>query len=256
MSSLFRVSWSSVLALVLASSCATVLPMQPASVLPKGALRVGGQVTVAPLCGLSRNFGQDCGSRDGALDLPEVRLGARRGLGDDADFGFSFAVLGSLQSFRPLRLGLTLDGKREWWSRASSPGNRQIVSSNLGAQASAAFGDGNPGSRTMADFDGVASIQFGQQTDRFEFVVSVRYVHRFRLAEIGAPLAPPLQQAPWTQVALGVFRRSPGSWGVQLGYFAPLNRLSTGALQVSYSLEFDVLSAILPQQTGINAKTL
>ncbi len=231
----------------LVSACATVVPMQPASVLPEGQLRIGGQMTLSPLCGFSRNFAQDCAVGDNGLNLPELRFNARRGMGKQSDIGFSLQGLGAIQSPRPLQLGLTLDGKHELFSRSLGNGRRQILSGNFALHSAFAIGDGKPGSRTRFELDAAIPLQFGHQTERFEWVVSVRYLHRFRFTDLGSPLAPPVSDAAWFQVALGLFRRSPGSWGVQVGYLAPAAQWSAGALQIGYSLDFDVSTAPMKQ---------
>ncbi len=236
-----------VLSICILSNCATVLPMQPASVLPEGQLRMGGQVTVAPLCGLTRNYGQDCAAGDNGLPLPEFRFNARRGMGKQSDVGFSVQLAPWIQSARPVQLGLTLDGKHEIWSRSLGDGRRQIVSANFGIQGSTRIGNGKPGSRTEFQLDGVIPVQFGHQTERFEWVVSLGYLHRFRFESIDAPLPPPVTDAPWLQLSLGVFRRSPGSWSLQVGYLTPAAQPLAGSLQIGYALHFDVgAAAALP----------
>src|SRR3712207_8653236 len=52
--------------------------MQPASTLPEGATRVGGQLGFSPWCGVSGDLALGCAHNAGGTPLPELRVNADR----------------------------------------------------------------------------------------------------------------------------------------------------------------------------------
>jgi len=171
------------LALVLGlSGCATVLPMQPASVLSEGQWRVEGQAAISPWCGVSGNLSTGCAYNPGGTPLPEARVSARRGLGGAAEVGASahwsgYAPPGSGDGVSQ-RFGLLLQGRQEVWSREVSAGNRQMLS--VGGAVGADLVSIRPDVRRLgAEGLLVLPVYFGHQTHAFEWVGRVAFVERF-----------------------------------------------------------------------------
>lgn len=220
--------WRGLPAALLLAGCVTPLPMQPASALPAGTWRLGGQVAFAPWCTLSANPIGNCAVEPANVPLPELRLDARAGAGNGLDVGLSGRAAGVLS--RGWQLGLLVDAKKELWSREFEPGRRQILS--LGPALGADFTTLTllPGRPTGVQWEGALPLYFGHQTAHFEWVVGARFVERlvpesaFRsgyanVEELG--------------VVAGVYARGPLPWGVQLGYEAPLSYLSSGVFTLS-----------------------
>ncbi len=221
--------------MVLLTSCATVTPMQTASVVDVGVLRVGGQVAFAGFCGdlptgvlgLTR-----CTEYPDGLPLPEVRVDARRGLLRRLDVGASLQLAPQLlASERAMQAGLTLDGKAELLHLERGPVTHIVSLGLLGGAAIA----GRFGLRPSAQVEGGVPLFYGLQLAGFEVVLSAAWSVRGFFFGNGVTL-PALSQR--LELRVGLFRR-PTSWGLQLGYLTDPANFTSGAPQVQFSWMWD-----------------
>jgi hypothetical protein len=144
--------------------CGTVVPMQTASVVEPGGLRVGGQAS-AGYC----DFGPPtfpCNIYSDGIPLPALRVDARRGVGRGSDLGGSLQLQGMIYApERPVQLDVTLDGKRELLRRGI-----QLMSMGV------LVGGGLAGRLGLAPWlqaqVGVP-LFYGVQTARHEYVASI-----------------------------------------------------------------------------------
>ena len=230
-----------VMVALVAAGCATVVPMQTASVVDKGRLRVGGQLSAAAYCGdlsgglllgLTR-----CTEYPDGIPLPELRANARYGLGSHFDVGLSAqAQRQVLAPERAFQFGLTSDVKGELL-RVEQGGLSHVVSTGLlgGAALSGRFG-----LPLWAQLEWGVPLFYGLQLERWEFVLGLSLSQRVLFSRLGleSPL-PPITSARGG-ITLGVFRRNPASWALQLSYVADPARFATGSLQLQFGWFFDL----------------
>jgi hypothetical protein len=225
---------------LLATSCATVVPMQTASVVGRGALRVGGALSASAYCGrlsdgvllgLAR-----CTEYPDGIPLPELRVNGRVGLGDGVDVGAS--VQGLLQLLAPERagqVGATIDVKGELL-RVEGHGVNHIVSMGLLGGGAVAGRFGLP---AWAQLEWGVPVFYGLQLDRWEFVLGASVSQRQLVS--GFAFARPLTfDSTRVGFTLGVFRRGPSAWAAQLGYLTDPARFTTGSTQVQFGWFWDV----------------
>lgn len=219
-----------------AAGCATVVPMQTASVVPDDRWRAGGQVSTATFCSLSDVT--QCHDYPDGLHLPELRLDVRRGLGASMDLGASVQVLPAvLSAERPLQVGLTLDAKRELLRRSTTAGNAHVLSAGLqlfGAMA------GRAQLAPWLQAELAIPLHYGFQTERFEWVAGLSLSRRSTWPSVGD------RRYPWSYDtwrvggSFGLYRRAPSGWAVQLGYLTRAERPSTGALLLQLGWLWDL----------------
>jgi hypothetical protein len=204
-------------------------------VVEPGAWRLGGQLTAAGFCNL-RDLTKCHDFPDGA-PLPELRLDARRGVGGSSDLAASLQVQGALFSpDLPLQVGLVAEGKRELLaSRAGSL--RHLLSA--GVLAGGAFG-GRFGLPPSAQLEAGVPVFYGLQTERYELVASGSLTVRGDFREIGASIPRRAPVVVRVGTSLGLYRRNPSGWAVQLGYLTRADALSAGALQLEVGLFWDL----------------
>ena len=222
---------------VLLAGCATVTPMQTASAVEAGHLRVGAQASTAGYCGsFDGPVPTDCTEYPDGLPLPELRINARHGLPQHSDVGLSLQIAGQLDApNRPLQSGLTFEGKRELWSSHSGP--RQILSV---AVLLAAAASGRLKLAPYLQYEWGVSLFYGVQTARFEWVAGVSVSRRTLFNQVGVPSALPVLESERVGVTLGLFRRAPAGWALQLGYLTDPARFGRGALQLQYGVFWDL----------------
>lgn len=221
-----RSRYSALAFLATGLGCATVVPIQTASVVPEDSWRVGGQLSAAAVCSPGDLF--SCHAPFDGIPLPEVQVGARRGLGAAADLGASLRLNGAvLAATRPLQIGLSLDGRRELLRRPSAEGRQHILS--LGLQLSGAVA-GRFGLSPQLQTELALPLHYGFQTPRFEWVVGASLSRRVTWAS-GADRVDPSALFSWrTGASFGLFRRVAPLWAVQLGVLAEPIRPQAGAL--------------------------
>jgi hypothetical protein len=221
------------LALFAVSGCTTVTPMQTASVVAPGALRVGGQLGTAGFCG---NLGDGAGGIFSCTDypdgvpLPELRANGRYGLGHAMDVGLSLEGQGTL--FAPqkaLQLGITVDVKKELLHVGP-----HIVSLGLLGGARGAGRFGLPLTTTV---EWAVPIFYGLQFEHVEVVVGAAAVDRL----VTEPTATGAFHTPRINLTLGIFKRNPAGVAFQLGWLVHPLDVTAGALQLQFGLFFDVL---------------
>lgn len=227
-------------ALVL-TGCATVVPMQTASVVEKGRVRVGGQLSAAGYCGSPAQgllLGMTrCMEYPDGIPLPELRANGRLGLGAGFDVGLSAQAQGQvLAPERVLQVGLTGDVKGELLRREAGPVTH-VVSTGLLAGAALSGRFGLP---LWGQVEWGVPAFYGLQLARFEFTFGVSVSQRLLVSRVGGPALLPPVESTRVGLSLGVFRRNPASWAVQLSWLADPARFSTGAIQLQFGWFFDL----------------
>ncbi len=197
--------------------------MQTASVVDDGTWRLGGQVSTAGYCGSFTGNPLDCSEYPDGIPIPEVRLDARRGIQGGADLGLSVQIATqALSPERPLQLGLALEAKHELVST-----EQHVLSIDvLGAAAFAA----RPKLAATAQAEWALTLLYGRKTARFEFVVGASLSQRIAFK------GPITERIGFT---LGMYRRAPAGWALQLGYVGQPSRFDVGAIQLQYGLFWD-----------------
>jgi len=227
-------------ALLVGAGCTTVVPLQTASVVPRGTLRAGGQVALSPWCGLSRDVANRCAFLPEGTPLPELRLQGRMGVAEATDVGVSLFASAQVPAGLgwQVRGGAYVDGKRELLSRELGAERRQVLSVAPGVGF--ALTPVSPRGEHAPDLELGLPVFFGHQSRGWEWVAGAQVLERFQWRP---ELADP--EARWrarTEVGLsaGAFSRGPAKTAYQLSYVAPVDRLSGGRLTFGFGLAFDV----------------
>jgi hypothetical protein len=220
------------------AGCATVVPLQAASVVPSQHLRVGGQLAFAAFCGNpAGGIGglANCSEYPDGIPFPELRVNGRYGLGHGADVGASVQFLGQLISpERAFQTGLTFDLKREMLHVETGPVSHVISFALLGGGALA----GRFGLPLWAQLEGGIPLFYGLQTSGFEVVLGGSLTTRLTFPKVGAQSYLPTYATNRLSVSLGLFRR-PSSWGLQLGYLVSPEFNRPGAIQLQFGWNFE-----------------
>lgn len=225
------------------TGCATVTPMQTASSVDDGTWRVGAQLSTAAYCGSFVEGPLVCSEYPDGVPIPELRVNGRRGLPHGTDIGLSFQLLGqALAPSRPIQLGLTLDGKRELLS-APLGSARQVLSVGLLLGGSVA---GRPTLRPFLQAEWGLHLLYGVQTARFEWVVGAAFSQRNVFNEVGGRPAVREVFSQRVGFTVGLFRRAPAGWALQLGYLADPARFAEGAIQLQYGVFWDLGPHVAP----------
>ena len=237
-----RAPWLPLLPLALLSGvgCATVVPLQTASVVPGGTWRVGGQVALSPWCSLSRDMAQRCAFLPQGTPLPEVRLQGRTGVAEAVDVGVSLFASAELPAGLPaaVRGGVYVDGKRELLSRGLGGERRQVLSvaPGVGFALSPVAPRGGP----APDVDLALPVLLGHQTEGWEWVAGAQVLERFQSRGESADPEQRLRARTEVGLTVGAFSRGPARTAYQLSYVAPVDRLADGRLTFGFGLAFDV----------------
>lgn len=211
--------------LLAAGGCTSFLPLQTASTVPVDSWQFSAQASGSPWCSFTSNP-DNCHVRPQALLIPELRLGARRGLLDGLDVGASVHGQVLTSDMRSsVDVGLLADVKKELWSRSLGEGRRQIVSVGLGAGINALTNETN----TVGQADAVLPVFFGHQTLGEEYFASVRAANRLTFGY--EPAAGPVDVVYFGTSVGMVWRRT--GIGVQLSYDAPVVLANRGAITIS-----------------------
>ena len=223
-------------ALLWLAGCATVTPMQTASSVEDGTWRVGAQLSAAGYCGSFVAGPLVCSEYPDGAPLPELRVNARRGLPHGTDVGLSLQVAGQvLAPTRPVQVGLTLEGKHELVSGALGQA-RQVLSLGLLLGGAVA---GRPTLRPYLQVEWGLELLYGIATARYEWVAGVAISERTAFNEVGGHPALPKLRTERLGFTVGVFRRAPAGWALQLGYLADPFRFDKGAIQIQYGVFWD-----------------
>jgi hypothetical protein len=218
-------------------SCAAVTPMQTASVVPTGQIRVGGQLSTAGFCGelavgvlgLTR-----CTEYPDGIPLPELRGGARLGVAPGVDVGGSIQLASQVLAVdRSLQLGFTADVKAQI-IRVSSGPLTHVVSAGLlgGAASSFRFGLSPWWQAELG-----VPLFYGIQLSDVELVAAVTMSQRITVQ--ASEVLPPTSTTR-LGLSLGVYRRNPTSWGLQLNYLTDPSRFAGGAIQLQFGWFWDI----------------
>lgn len=227
-----RASW---LLLVLAG-CTTVVPMQTASAVDRGRVRVGGQLSTSLFCGSIAGGGlgvTKCTDYPDGVPLPELRANARYGLGHGFDVGASLQAEGTLFApERPFQFGLTADLKGELL-RIPTRGPTHLVS--VGLLGGTAI-SGRLGLPLWPQLEWGVPLFYGLQFEHWEVVVSATASQRF----VKSPNLTPDTHSVRTGFTLGLFHRQPAGFAIQLGYATDPAQFSHGTFQLQVGLFFDL----------------
>jgi hypothetical protein len=219
------------------AGCASVVPMQTASVVPFESWRLGGQLGAAAFCSLDDVT--RCHDYPDGVPAPELRLDARRGMGNALDLGASLQVQAALLSAeRPIQLGLALDARRELgaWPAANGEG-AHVVSAGLQVGGAVA------GRLTLAPWlqaELAVPVHYGYRTARHEWVIGISGSTRALFPAVGSGRDLPLVHTWRMGASAGVFRRTQNGWALQLGFLTQPSRPSTGALLLQVGWFWDV----------------
>jgi hypothetical protein len=211
--------------------------MQTASAVSNGTWRVGAQLSSALYCGSFTAGPLTCTEYPDGAPLPELRVNARRGLPHDQDVGLSLQLAGQLFApNRPIEAGLTGEWKAELLSGRVGA-THQVLSLGLLAAGAVAGRVGLP-----PDLQGELGLNllYGIQTRRYEWVLGASLSERSLSYEVGGHPALSSQRTERLGFSVGVFRRSPAGWALQLGYLGDPSRYDRGAIQLQYGLFWDL----------------
>lgn len=224
------------LVFLVAAGCTTVLPMQTASAVDRGRLRVGGQLSTSVFCGALSQGGlgvTECTEYPDGIPLPELRANARYGLGHGFDVGASLQGEGTLFApERAFQFGLTVDLKGELL-RIATRGPTHILS--VGLLGGGAF-SGRFGLPLWPQVEWGVPLFYGLQFQHWEVVLSANASQRF----IQSPNLSPSTNTVRTGFTLGLFHRDPAGFAVQVGYATDPARFSDGTIQLQFGLFFDL----------------
>ncbi len=220
---------------LLLAGCATIVPMQTASVVERGRVRVGGQVSASMYCGAIGEGAlgiSSCNDFPDGVPIPELRANARVGLGQSFDLGVSLQGHGMVLSVeRAFQLGLTVDLKGELLHLTTS-GPTHILS--VGLLGGAAFA-GRFGLPLWPQVEWAVPIFYGLQFTQWELVLSANASHRFSFS----PNVTPSLDSVRTGFSIGLFHREPAGFAVQVGYSTDPASFRYGSFQLQVGLFFD-----------------
>ncbi len=221
---------------VLVTGCSTVLPAQTASTVAPGAYRLGAQVSATPWCGFS--FPPRCATLPNGVPVPEFRVSGRHGVSDGVDVGLSASasslLSGSLYSQQPagLRLGVTVDGKAEVWSRPAA-GGRHLLSVGGGA--------GFVSESSLAELQLSVPVWYGYQFGNGrELFAGPRYVHRTAFEDIDGDGRREALHMPSLGLSVGYASGGPVRFVSALEYFASTTYPGDGTFNLTAGVLWDV----------------
>lgn len=223
---------------VLVSGCASVTPLQMASVIAEGHTVVGGQVSASLFCGSVADGpvgALSCNQYPDGIPLPELRANVRRGVGWASDVGGSIQVLGQIGApEKVLQVGATLDVKRELLHVSSPSGLAHVLS--LGAVGGTAI-TGRLGLTPLGQVEWTVPLRYGLLTQHTEWVATVLMSQRYEFG--GRSEVRPFSSLR-VGASLGVFRKDPIGWGVQLGYLTDPAKFGFGSIQLQVGWQWDL----------------
>jgi hypothetical protein len=226
------------LLLLAASGCATITPMQTASVVDPGHLRLSGQLAGTGFCGDFRSGlvgAVSCSDYPDGFPIPEVRVNGRYGAAHGFDVGLSLQAYGQVQApQRVLQVGATLDVKRELLRVKTDSGLVHVISAGLLGSASVS---GRVKETAWSQLEWGVPVFYGLQFAHFELVANATLITR----HVTIPAPSPTVDTVRVSFALGLYRRDPSGFGVQIGWLAEPAKFSTGAIMLSAGWFFDVL---------------
>jgi hypothetical protein len=220
---------------ILFAGCSTITPMQTASVVDRGTVRVGGQLTAVGACNLPNGLlGYiGCADHPDGAPLPELRVNGRTGFARGFDVGVSMQAQATLFApERPFQLGLTADVKGELLRLPTSGPTHLLSVGLLGGSAIA----GRLAQPLWAQVEWGVPLFYGLQFEHLELVAAATLSQRFTKSP---NLAPSTNRAH-VSFSLGLFKRDPAGVGVQVSYLTDATRFSAGMLQLQVGVFFDV----------------
>lgn len=222
--------------LLFLAGCTTVVPMQTASAVDRGRVRVGGQISTSVFCGSVAAGGlgvTQCTDYPDGIPIPELRANGRVGLGHGFDLGASLQGTGAVFApERPFQFGLTVDLKGELL-HVRTAGPTHILSVGLLGGAAIAGRFGLP---LWPQLEWGVPLFYGLQFQHWEVVLSPSVSQRF----IKSPNLTPSTSTVRTGFTLGLFHRDPAGFAVQVGYATDPARFSNGTFQLQFGLFFDL----------------
>lgn len=220
------------------TGCTTVLPMQTASVVDRGRLRVGGQLSTSVFCGDLPSGGlgvTECTEYPDGIPIPELRASGRYGLGQGFDVGASLHGNGAVFApERAFQLGVSADLKGELL-RIPTRGPTHVIS--MGALLGTAI-SGRFGLPLWPQVEWALPLFYGLQFQHWELVLSASAGHRFTQS----PNISPSTDTVRVGFTAGLFHRQPAGFALQLGYATDPARFSYGTIQLQVGVFFDLLA--------------
>jgi hypothetical protein len=214
---------------VVAAGCATVAPMQTASVVEEGGWRAGGQLSFG-YCDV-----EFCNDYPDGIPLPELRLDLRRGVGSHFDFGASFQLQPMIFAVeRVLQAGLTVDVKRELLHLGDAE-LAHVLSAEISLAGAWA---GRLGISPALQGEAGAHLFYGLQAGNVEVVVSGWAAWRTVWPSAAQPSS--LLHSARFGASAGVFSRNPAGWAIQLGYNTERTMPHGGLIQLQAGWFWDI----------------
>ena len=223
-------------ALLALAGCATAVPLQTASTVPVGTVRLSGQASFGIYCG----FYSDLGRCAYGSSVPELRLAGRVGVHDRVDLGLSAQFNYPADASGPKWGGL-LDGKVELWRSDLGEGRKQVLSAGLGVAFSGI--EGNPWRRGLAELDLVVPLRWGYQLKSTEIFVGAHFQERLVWGVLRSDGQ--VADVPAGGFSLGIVSRNRAKVGLALNYEAPLRYFERGAITLGIGWLFDVNGGLL-----------
>ncbi|MGC4115452.1 MAG: hypothetical protein QM765_12780 [Myxococcales bacterium] len=226
------------LAVLFAAGCATAVPLQTASTVDPGVVRLSGQVTSSPWCTVSGSWGS-CALAPGnhSLGLPELRLAGRVGVHDRVDVGLS--AFGTLVPGAGWRWGALADGKVEVWRQEIAPGRKHVLSAGLGLGYTRLDDTrgGKPQDESYQQMDVVVPLRYGYQFQGVELFAGPHFVERI---SFDPPGMKGVAEVPWLGLSVGLITRGRAKVGVGFSYEAPLRYFDAGVFNLTAGFLFDL----------------
>jgi hypothetical protein len=226
------------MAALAASGCATTVPLQTASTVPAGVVRLSGQLSSSPWCSVTTDL-KNCAYSpgNGSVSVPELRLNGRVGVHDRVDLGLSaFAnyVVGS-----GFRWGGQFDGKVELWRREIEPGRKHVLSAGLGLGLTR-LDDSRTGRTedlSYLQMDVVVPVRYGYQLESMELFGGPHFIERI---SFNPPGIKGVAEVPWLGLSAGFVTRGKAKFGLALSYESPLRFFDGGAFSVTAGFLVDL----------------
>lgn len=221
------------------TGCTSTTALQTASTVDPDTYRVGVQLSTSPYCSLSLSPLTRCGELSLGAPLPELRVSGRYGFAERWDVGVSAHGVGVIP--RGFQLGLLTDVKREVWSHLTESGRRHLLALSVGADLTGVFTHAfTSQSAASPRISLPAAAWYGYQLDRWELLVSPRFVERLSWIRVTDDQSAELIDTGYVGLMLGALTRGDRRYGVSLEYLAPTGDLTSGRFTLAFGILWDL----------------
>lgn len=221
------------LAALLLAGCASTVPLQTASTVPKGVVRLSGQLTSSPWCSVSSDL-KNCAYAPGnnSAALPELRLDGRVGVHERVDVGLS--AFANYVFSSGVRWGAQAGGKVELLHL-----ERHVLSVGLGVGLTRLEDTRSykTADASYLQLDAVLPVRYGYQFESLELFAGPHFIERVSFDPPG--LKGPAE-VPWFGLSVGLMTRGRAKLGVGLGYESPLRYFDAGAFDITVAFLYDL----------------